>query len=123
MTASASAIAGTSRGWANDTASTRRAPAATSRAISSTLASVGRITASFWRPSRGLTSTMVTSMASSVGTPGPATVPGLALLAGALGRTPAGGGVKDPLAQAQLGGGDLDQLVGADPLDGLLQRQ
>src|SRR4029453_7961848 len=32
-------------------------------------------------------------------------------------------GVQDLLAQAELGGGDLDQLVGADPLDGLLQRQ
>src|SRR5918997_1112608 len=61
MTASASAMAGTSRGWANDTASTRRAPAATSRPISSTLASVDRISASFWSPSRGLTSTITTS--------------------------------------------------------------
>ena len=67
MTASASAIAGTSLGWANDTASTRLAPAATSRATSSTLASVERITGSFWRPSRGLTSTMVTSMRPMVG--------------------------------------------------------
>ena len=60
MTASASAMAGTRRGWANDTASIRRAPAATSRVISSTLASVDRISDSFWSPSRGLTSTIVT---------------------------------------------------------------
>src|SRR4029453_17030642 len=59
MTASASARAGTSRGWANDTASTRRAPAFTSRPISSTLALVDRTTGSFWSPSRGLTSTIV----------------------------------------------------------------
>src|SRR5215216_4433688 len=44
-------------------------------------------------------------------------------LAGPLGGAAAGGGVQDPLAQPQLGRGDLDQLVGADPLDGLLQRQ
>jgi hypothetical protein len=60
MTASASAIAGTSFGWANDTASTRLAPARTRRPISSTLASVGSRTDSFWSPSRGLTSTIVT---------------------------------------------------------------
>ena len=62
MTASASAIVGTSRGCANETASIRRAPASTSRVISSTLASVERIVPSFCSPSRGLTSTIVTSL-------------------------------------------------------------
>ena len=46
---------------------------------------------------------------------------GLAPLAGPLGGAAPGGGVQDALAQAELGGGDLDQLVGPDPLDGLLQ--
>src|SRR5829696_774682 len=65
ITASASAIAGTSFGCANETASTRVAPASTSRVISSTFAPVDRITDSFCSPSRGLTSTM----AMSAGTP------------------------------------------------------
>ena len=62
ITASASAIAGTALGCANDTASTRRAPASTNRVISSTLASVDSSTDSFCRPSRGLTSTMETML-------------------------------------------------------------
>ena len=62
ITASASAIAGTSFGCANETASTRRAPASTSCVISSTFASVVSTTLSFCRPSRGLTSTIVTSL-------------------------------------------------------------
>ena len=63
ITASASAIAGTSLGCAKETASTRRAPASTSWVISSILASVGSSTDSFCSPSRGLTSTMVMSPA------------------------------------------------------------
>ncbi len=85
MTASASAIVGTSRGCANETASIRRAPASASRVISSTLASVERIVPSFCSPSRGLTSTIVTSFISSptwavprrrwAGATGPAMIP------------------------------------------------
>src|SRR6478735_3018227 len=84
MTASASAIVGTSRGCANETASIRRAPASTSRVISSTLASVERIVPSFWSPSRGLTSTIVTSLSTQTLWIALAELEGVAGLAGEL---------------------------------------
>ena len=61
ITASASAIAGTSFGCTNDTASMRLAPAATARSISSIFAPVSSSARSFCNPSRGLTSTMLTA--------------------------------------------------------------
>src|SRR5215212_9413757 len=94
MTASASAIVGSSRGWANETASIRRAPASARRVISSTLAPVGRIVASFCSPSRGLTSTIV--------------IPSMTVLdlrpqVAQPGRRPHGGGQLDERAPVPVG--------------------
>ena len=75
MTASASAIAGTSLGCTNDADSIRRAPAAIAWLISSTFASVSRTARSFCSPSRGLTSTMPTMARPPVVSTPPTIVP------------------------------------------------
>ena len=55
-----SAIWGTHLGDTKLPASTTGNPAAARRSISSTLTSVGTVSGSFWRPSRGPTSTSLT---------------------------------------------------------------
>src|SRR6185312_1602515 len=60
MTAALSAICGTHLGDTNAPASTTGRPASARRSISAILVAAGTALASFWRPSRGPTSTILT---------------------------------------------------------------
>src|SRR5581483_4316419 len=66
-TSALSAICGTQRGETKAPASIARRPASASISMSRTLSAAATVVASFWSPSRGPTSTMLTSAGSGIG--------------------------------------------------------